>query len=235
MWTYLQLVQRLHSESRFAGTGPTDTVGQIGDAARLCNWIADAWFDIQAEHPDLRLLRQTASFTTVDGQATYAPEGGAGTCGIAAAVFGTWCFEADAVKSYLTSAGVNGEIELTRRDYSTWRTLYQLGALQNSKSQPIEYAIGPNDLFCLGPVPLVGYTVKADFYRTPVRLSAKTDVPALPEKHSPMLIVYRALMDYGYHFAAQEALARAKEKYAPMRDRFLADQLPQLVTCGALA
>lgn len=230
MWTYLQLVQRLRSESRMAGTGPATVVGQAGDSLRLCNWIADAWFDIQAEHPDLKFLRLTAEWATVDGQATYTPT----QCGITSGTFGTWCREDDSFRVLHTATGDNSEIPLAYREYSNWRWLYQLGAMRTAKGHPTEYTVGPNDVIGLGLVPLAGYTVRGDYFRAPVRLAADADVPALPDKHSPMLIVYRAIKDYGYHFAAQEALARANEHYSVMEARLINDQLPELRLCGGL-
>jgi hypothetical protein len=45
--TYLELVERLYSETGLAGQAPTAVTGQSGMKAKLLNWIGDAWLEVQ--------------------------------------------------------------------------------------------------------------------------------------------------------------------------------------------
>ncbi|WP_028454769.1 phage adaptor protein [Chitinilyticum litopenaei] len=46
---YLQLVQRLHAEAGLSGNPPQAVTGQSGMFAKLVNWTADAWTEIDTE------------------------------------------------------------------------------------------------------------------------------------------------------------------------------------------
>jgi hypothetical protein len=74
-------------------------------------------------------------------------------------------------------------------------------------------------------VPTAGYTVVGDYYLAPVDLSADTDVPTLPEWHNPMIIVYRAMIDYGMFESAPEVVQRGELKYKQLLQRLEFDQL----------
>lgn len=65
---FLELVQRLRSETKASGTTVTSVVSQAGEYARLVNWINDAWLDIQSAHTDWGWMRSDVTFPTVTGR-----------------------------------------------------------------------------------------------------------------------------------------------------------------------
>ena len=65
---FLQLVQRLRSETKATGTTVTSVLNQSGEYARLVNWINDAWLDIQSAHTDWGWMRTSVTFPTVTGR-----------------------------------------------------------------------------------------------------------------------------------------------------------------------
>lgn len=65
MATFLQLVQRLRTETKASGTTVTTTVNQSGEYARLVNWVNDAWLDIQSTYTDWGWMRSDVTFQTV--------------------------------------------------------------------------------------------------------------------------------------------------------------------------
>ena len=67
--TFLQLVQRTRRECGIAGSGPTTTVNQSGEMARLVDWVQQSWVEIQEEQPDWDFLRNQVSFLTQHGTA----------------------------------------------------------------------------------------------------------------------------------------------------------------------
>ncbi len=211
-----------------AGTGPLTVVGQTGELKRLVDWTASAWFDIQAMHQDWRFLRTTASWATVQAQATYTTA----QCGIPAGTFSAWV--RDSFRNYPTATGQSGEIFMPYLPYTYWRNQYQFGAYRTTYSRPIEMTVTPDDGIGLGPVPLSGYTILGDYFSAPVLLSADADVPTLPAKHNPMLIVYHAMESYGAFEAAPEVYQRGLTEFTKLLRRLEADQLPEYTLGGAL-
>lgn len=219
--TFLQLAKRLRQEARIAGTGPTSVTGQTGEMQRLCDWIANAWFDIQGLHQDWKFLRLSTSFATVNGQATYTPT----EAGATAATFSRWI--RDSFRVYTTGVQ-SSETPLSYMPYESWRNVYQFGAMRTSYSRPSRITIAPNNSLGLGSVPLSGYTVLGDYYSAPILLAADSDVPALPLTHNHMIIVWKALMAYAASEEVATLYAWGKSNYDTLYDKLLADQGPVL-------
>lgn len=226
--TYLQLCQRLRQEAGISGTGPTTTISQVGEYKRLCDWIATAWFDIQAIHQDWRFLRATATFTTVASQYGYTTL----QAGIAANTFGRWIHGSGRI--YKTATGLTSEIFLDWIAYEDWRDLWLFGANRSVEAPPIHFTLGPDDSVILAPKPPVGYTVSLDYYKAPVLLALDADVPTLPFRHDHMIIVYQALKAYASFESAPEVYARADAEYKRLLNRLEIDQLPRPMFQGAL-
>ena len=229
---YLQLAQRCRLECGIAGSGPAAVTSQTGEMERIVTWVAQAWNDIQVIHKDWGFMRASASFTTVDGTASYTLGSGAGTVGVTAATFGMWV--PDSARNYVTATGQSSEIFMDDIGYESWRDSYQYGALRTSKSRPTYIAVGPAKELCLGPVPLAGYTVTRDYYTAPVALAADADTPALPAQHH-MIIVYRAMQMYAAYSNAPEVLARADKGFTLYMRLLSNDRLPVPTWGGALA
>lgn len=224
--TFLQLAQRLRQEARIAGTGPTSVLDQTGEMQRLCDWIANAWFDIQGKHQDWRFLRSSVSFATVNAQATYTPA----QAGASAATFSRWV--RDSFRVYNTATGQSAETPLFFMPYESWRNTYQLGAMRTSYSMPNRITVTPNNSLGLGPVPTGAYTVVGDYYSAPILLAANADVPALPATHNHMIIVWKALMAYGASEENPASYAWGKSNYDELYDKLLVDQGPTITFGG---
>lgn len=227
--TFLELCQATRQDCGVSGTGPSAVTGQVGELKRIVDWVALAWLRIQSLHHDWKFLRLSASWTSVAGQAIYTTA----ECGITAGTFSRWI--PHTFRTYLTAAGTDGEFHLAQMGYEAWRETWQFNANRNVQSQPWQVAITPDDSVALGPKPLAGYTMTGDYYRAPVRLAAGDDVPALPAKHDPYIIVARACMLYGAHESAPEVYALGKEEYTARIASLRADQLPPPVFGGPLA
>lgn len=232
--TFLELVQEVWEEAGASGTspGPSTTVSQTGEYLRLVNWTNRAYMNIQRSRTDWGWMRQTASFTTVAGQATYALGAGAGTTGVSAATFGSWL--RDSGRSYLTSVGTPSEAFLWFRQYNSWRDVYQFGSLRTSTSRPIEVAIAPDKALCLGPVPVVGYTITMDYFTKPVNMSGDSDTPLLPTEFQ-RAIVCRALMYYARYESAPELYDDAAAEFKTVMSQLTARYTPEMTFAGALA
>ena len=229
---FLQLAQDLRLKCGVSGSGPASVAGQTGESARLVNWIANAWLEIQSLHQDWEFLRKSVSFVTQTGLATYSPL----LCGAVDASnaldFGMWARET--FRNYNTTAGFNSETLMYWIPYAEWRDTYQFGANRSVNSRPVFFTVTPNKSLGLGPVPLAGYTVVGDYYSKPVALVADTDIPAMPDKYHQM-IVSRAMMAYGAYEGATEVYQRGEMLYNQLLSELVIDQLPHIEFAGALA
>ncbi len=229
--TFLQLVQRLRSECGIAGTGPTTVSGQSGELGRLVNYTSNAWIELMDEHEDLRFKRNAlAGFATVAGKTNYLPET---DCGITAGTFGRWAKYT--FRNYVTAQGVNSEIPMSYLPYDAWRNTYLINAMRNVKTRPNEISIAPDDSLCLGPIADVGYTIVGDYYRASVLLAIDGDIPGMPSKYNPLIIVWRALMDYGLFEGAPELYTKGEKFYYKLLRTMLKDQLPRITMSAPIA
>ena len=232
---FLSITQRLWLEAGASGVspGPSTTVNQTGEFARLVTWVNSAWNEIQSHHPDWGWLRNSASFATVDSQGAYELGTGAGTVGVAVANFGMWV--PGTTRNYITATGLPSEVFMGDDiSYDEWRDQYFYGALRTSPTRPMVAAVSPTKALCLGPVALAGYTITRDYFAAPTAMVADADVPALPAQFHEV-IMWRALMLYGGFEGAADAYDRGKENHDKLMARLEADRLPGVQTAGPLA
>lgn len=229
---FLQLSQRLRQETGGSGTGPSTTAGQSGENQRYIDWINTSYLELQSANEKWGWMRTSITFQTVAGQASYPLGTGAGTVGIPVANLGLW--DRDTFRNYLTSAGTNGEMFMDCIDYDQWRDAYIFSAMRQTTTRPVAVAIGPDFSLNLGPPPIVGYTIEADYFLAPYLMVADTDTPALPLQYH-MIIVYGAMMAYAGYEAASEVYQRGLAGYNRLMRQMLANRTPEIRVGRALA
>jgi hypothetical protein len=232
---FLQLVQRTVVEGGASGSGvsPSTTAAQSGEYGRFVNWVNSAWLDVQAMHQDWDWLRTSASFPTVTGQANYTMAQISNISGVLGLVdFGMW--SQDTFRNYVTAQGVTSEVFMDPISYDDWRNSYFYGALRLTQSRPLQIAVAPDKSICLGPVPLVGYTVAADYFKAPSVLVNDGDIPALPAQFH-MAIVYRAMQFYGKYEKDDGVIAINTMEFNKIMRQLAADRLPQMTFGATLA
>lgn len=229
---YLALCLRTAQECGVPNSTLTTVSGQTGQLKRVCDWVNTAWEDIQTAHQDWNWMRTSTSWATVGGTYAYPLGSGAGTVNVSVATFGMW--DRITFRNYVTASGVNSEIVMGYLDYDEWRDNYLISGTRDTRTRPMDFAIGPNKTIYLGPVVSAGYTVTADYFTAPVTLSADADTPALPT-HFQMAIVYKAMMHYGAYYAASEVYQRGELEFTKLMRRMDADRLPEIGFAGALA
>lgn len=230
MSTYLQLCTYLRAETSDAGTGPIAVTSQTGELARIVNWIDRAYTELQQEK-SWRFLRKSFTVNTVASDGDYAYTDCTDTVtAIAIARFAFWYQKT--FKCYLSSAGVGGEYGLHWLPWDDFRRIYRYGTQTNGP--PCHVSEDPTQKFVLGPKPEAVYVVSGDYHLGPQLLTADGDIPEMPTRFQ-MLIVYEAMLKYGGHRAAPEAMLRAATEGARLRSALGRDQLPQITTGGPLA
>ena len=218
MTTFLNLCKDLRRELDISGTGPATVVGQTGDLGNIVEWIDQAHIDIQnRRNGNWRWMRRPYTIQTVADDASY--DSSEFTDVLAAAPidrFSRWRMvdSEDPPKLFLTSAGVGTERWTVWTQWDWFKHLYEIGT-QNSGA-PVFVSSDPQDQMVFGPPPNGIWTVTGDYWRSPQVLSdgvtPDDEVPEMPVQFHK-LIVWEAMIHYGYQQAAPEVLARA-ERYS---------------------
>lgn len=216
--TYLQLAQILRQEVGASGSGPTTTVGQVGEYKRIVDWIAQADAEIQQEHDEWRFMVNSFAVNTVVGTASYA----AST--FVTPVTDLRQYKERTIKCYLLSAGVTDQNELRYLDFEDWDIMYNTGPQTNSR--PIHWTIGNALELLIGPHPADVYRITGLYQRSVTTLSGDAAVPVYPAEFN-MLPVYLAMMKYGRFTAAGEVYSDGERLYTKMLNRMRRSQLPR--------
>ena len=221
---YLQLSQMLRSECGASGAETSVLTGGAG-WLRLCNWVSQAWNELQLANPDWDFLRAPATVNTVAQQGIYT----AANFGLTD--FGSW--KEDSFRIYLQAAGVGTESYLSRRDYNSFRDYYLLGSRKLVFSRPIEISFTPDKHIIFGLVPDASYTVSGEYYKTPAIMTLDADTPiGLPDRFH-IAIVYRAMMSYGAFESAPEVYQRGNTQLNAMMAKIRINQMPPIMRGGA--
>lgn len=239
--TYLQLCQSLIVECGISGN-MTTTVGQVGEFARVANWIRQSWVEIQNQHDEWGFMRSSylnqaagCTFTTTSGQSLYPLGDVPGTtCMVIPEDFGKW--DVYSFRNY-TTANIpkSDEIFMSPISYDQWRDSYEYGALRQTVTRPVAVAIAPDMSVCVGPPSNGLYTVEGDYWVSPQIFIADGDFPLGLLQQYQMLIVYRAMKKYAAYEAAPEVATRAQEEYDPMYRQLEAKYGPVIMEGAALA
>lgn len=198
--TYLELVQRLQSESGIGGNPIQSFAGLRGMAARLVGWVREADLLLQQRWVDWRFLWATATpIVTAAGARDYAPEGD----------LNAW--ERGALR-------LNG-LPLELREYDAG--LVDDGA----QGEPWVACQLPNRQLRLFPTPDGAYTITGSYHRRPVAMTAEGSVSVIPA-HFHMAIVWKALWLYANFDNAAESKLQAQEQLAELLLAMEAQELP---------
>lgn len=235
---YLALCQRVRQECQDSGSGPSTVSGQTGLLGRIVSWVADSYTEIQNRHavsPHWRWLRYGFTVDTTADDDSYAYGDVTDTTTSAAITrFSTWHIKDidNPPNIYLTSSGVGTQTQMTYIDWDLFKYLYKRGT--QTSSYPIHISEDPQQNLVIGPAPNGIYTVTGDYIRSAQVLAADGDTPEMPSQFH-MLIVYKAMIRYGYREIAPEIIESAREDYRVLMRQLETHQLSQLKLAGPLA
>jgi hypothetical protein len=231
MSTFLELSADLRRECSISGTGPTAVTGQTGEYLRVATWVKNAWLEIQQEKDDWRWMRKSLTVSATSGDGAYAYTDCTDTVSLAAiSRFSLW--HKDSFKCYLTSGGSGGEYPLRWLPWEQFRGIYRYGTQTNST--PVHVSEDPTQALVLGPIPNATFTVSGDYQIGPQTLAANGDIPEMPTRFH-QLIVYNAMIRYGFHQVAPETIQSAQLLGGRLHSALVRDQLPQLSLGRSLA
>ena len=224
--TYLELVQRLHSEAKVAGSSPTTVVGQTGMVARLVNWVLTAYEDIQNLHPQgWKFLQAPFSFTTTISKRNYA------LSDLELTDLGTWKIGPGDVRIYKSATDEN---ELIYEPWDTYRLAYITGSARTQEGRPSVFSIKYDNSMDLWQIPNGEYTVNGEHFMKAQTMNADEDEPLIPSQYQ-MIIVWRALMFFGAVMGANDKYEHGQNEYKRILRRLEMNQLPRFTWGPPLA
>lgn len=218
---FLQLAQAVKRESGISGGGPASVVTAKGDDARIFQWVNWAWRDIALMHESWFFRRAEALGETtamVMPPTAVAP-------GFALTDWATWKPHADDYRpsAWRVTDGQATEHALHFLPYDTFRNRFIVGA--HSPGPVRFWSVAPSGDLLLAPTPDAAHQVRASYIRDVSDMTADMDTPAMPARFH-MLIVWRALREYGGYDAASEVFQRADQNYSGGLSALTQSQLP---------
>lgn len=216
--TFLQLCQRLAVEAGLSSSGPSAVTGQTGEAARIVNWVRDAWTLIQGEHDNWQWLWNEFTLNTVSGTAGYSESDISGTPSVE-----RW--DERAFSIYLSSDGASTRVPIGALAYPAYRDSYAHRYVADAFPQKV--IVLPDNTLRLYPAPDAVYVLGGVYYESPTELAADSDTPAISSKFH-MAIVWRALMLYAEYEEAPEVYQAAYSEYSRELGRMRVKYLPQI-------
>lgn len=228
MSTFLELCQDARIECEIAGSGPATVLGQSGQLARVIMYVKDAWTEVQNSKETWRWMRHGFTLNTTAADGKYAPSDCVDdetTQNISR--FRSWRLHdpEDPPRIYLTSSGISAQFWMTYFTYHQWRQVYEIA--QQVDAQPAHIAVDPLNNIRFGPAPDADYTLKGDYYLSAQILAADDDTPEMPTQFHK-LIVYGAMVKWGYYMSDDALIRRATIDYKRMKGDLEQDQLPMM-------
>lgn len=208
--TFLQLCVTARRECGVSSSGPTAVTGQTGILEKIVNWVADGDQETQGRWFDWDFLHVS----------TWTEVSVANVAAIAAPnTIGTW----DEKSFYLNYTAATHK-HLPVMDYREWRQNYRQGVRVSKK--PDNVIILPDLSLKLEPPPDAVYTVSADYWKKPVKMTADANTSPIPEEYE-RIIVARAKIFYGEAQAAPEILVSGQIEYDDLLDKLESKYLPE--------
>ncbi len=168
--TFLELCNKVRQECKIPGT-MVSTAGQTGIFLDVVTWTADADGIIQTKWFDWNFLWKQWSTPTIASTANY----------VAPTDLNQWDKESIFL-DYSTATFT----QLKDFKYKDWRKGQRNGALVNNR--PSYFIRMPNKSLTLSPVPDDVYSLSADYFKQPVRMSANADTSDIPAQFEQAII-----------------------------------------------
>jgi len=234
MKTYLQLCQALRREAGVQGDGPSSITSQTGIYGNIVAWIDDAWLSIQNLHTTWAFMHGRGDIDIDDDERIYTPDVSIASVNPRSFVL----VDADGIKRSLPFYEWQEYQERYRTHYAGEEPVlleditvldgnedpddvidgnpdepdYLVNEEAITRAVPYVITLNPDGDFELPDYPEAGYVIQYEYVAKPARFTDASSTPLLPEQYE-MIIVWRALIDYGGFYNAPEAVQRGQMNY----------------------
>ena len=178
--TYLELCQKMIRDLGLQNT-VNSVESQTGMSGKIVDWVADADVHIQSLWKDWNFLwSQFSSSTITSTRGVSAPSD-----------LGTW----DRNSFYLDYT-TDDYVHLQELSYLDWRENYGPGT--QTDDEPNQFVMLPNKNLYLYPTPDGTYTLTADYWKSPTRMTINASVSPIPTRFQ-RIILAQAKIYYAEH------------------------------------
>ncbi len=207
--TFLQLCQAARRACSIAGSGPSTVTGQTLQLEKLIEFVALADIEIQGRWFDWDFLHVSTWSSSTD----------IGTAEVSApTAIGVWDED-----SFYLDYSTNNYKRLSVIPHKDWRANYRQGA--KVAQQPSHIVIMPDLSLKLEPKPDAVYSLTADYWARPVKMTADSDTSPIPEEYE-RIIIARAKVMYGEDIAAPDLIVAGQNEHDDLLDKLEAKYLP---------
>ncbi len=222
--TFLEMVQRLHTEAALSGSAPSSVVDQTGQNLRLVNWINSAYEAIQAIYKTWLFRRGEFSFTTISGTANYSPAA-AGITDLEEWLYYPYNNRASGIRLY---SAITDEGNLAFLPWDDFKAIYLSGSARVDSNRPTVFTIKFNKSIQLAAIPDAGYNVNGEYIKSidVLDVTNNDDTPLFDDYN--MIIVWRALMFFGGFEGAPEVSDMGEIEYKNLLMRLRIAYLPRM-------
>ena len=126
------------------------------------------------------------------------------------------------MRSFFLDYTSDDHTNLTPLAYTDYRSSQRQGTQTNST--PSNVIVQPDESIIVYPNPDKSYTITADYWKTPTRMSANTDSSSIPSQYH-RIIVSRAKTMWAEREEAPEILLASSAEYSDIRDKLEAQSL----------
>jgi hypothetical protein len=127
------------------------------------------------------------------------------------------------MRSFFLDYTSDDSVSLTPMSYVEWRDSLRQGTATNAT--PSYVVVQPDNNLIVDPPPDKSYTITADYWCTPTRLSANSDTSAIPVQYH-RVIVARAKTMWAEREEAPEILLGSVAEYQDLLDKLESQSLP---------
>lgn len=207
--TYLQLCQATKRACSIPGSDPSTVTGQTLQMGKIIEFVALADLEVQGKWFDWDFLHvSTWSASTVIGTAAVS----------APTTIGVWD-----ENSFYLDYSTNNYKRLPVLKHKDWRANYRQGV--KVAQQPSHIVIMPNLSLTLEPKPDAVYSLTADYWACPVKMTVDANTSPIPEEYE-RIIVARAKVMYGEDIAAADLIVAGQNEHDDLLDKLEAKYLP---------
>jgi hypothetical protein len=184
MSTFLELAQKVGSESGTVDKTIASVVGATGRIGKVVRWTNDAYRSIQNADAAWRWLQSDFSAALTIGQGRYT----AAQLGIATR-FAEWpCLgvREDRYSVYPTDGNGAGEYSLRFVDWPTFYTTRLRGV--QTAGNPAYFSISSTGEIVVSPAPDRAFTLRGPYRKGPQELIANGDIPEMPARFHDIIV-----------------------------------------------
>jgi hypothetical protein len=183
-------------------------LNQTGQLRNIVKWVADADEQIQTIYSDWDFLWSQFTINTISGVSIYT----------APSNLASWDDE-----SFFLDYDTGSHCKLSKMVYKEWRSGLRQGV--NTNDRPSLVVVLPNKNLLLVKTPDSVYNLTADYWKSPLRLSANTEVSLIPTSFE-RAIISRAKMFVFDDTGDREQYAAAATEFQVILQMLEAHSLP---------